>query len=661
MLPHPCLLVNQHTIQAAKENVAAQAWAREIYHQLKLDADKLQAMELPKFETAWWQEAKTKHWKDTYPEEMRHTYFVPRPATDLAWRSALVYQLGGGDTYADQAKRILLHYTSYSFEWQGPDVGMNYSIWGINLLQTYDMIYDRFTLEERAKVDDFFDRMVNAVAKNDEWWIANNPGGKYNNHFAWHKSMMAAYGLFYGKEEWITRALESDQGIRDLMEHGFLDDGIWFESSLNYHFVALSALMNTAQMFRNAGYPLDLFTHKFSNGRTLEDGFSGIVQAAFPDLSLPTIGDCYGGTVRLKGSPFYETASNVYHKPLYAWLVEGMKPTWQSLFYPSLVTTDHSSLITHHAPSIRSRTFSEHGYVILRSIEGADYWGSDSWAAFLNYYLDSVHSHRDKMNLILFGRGRVLAPDPEAHASAQHAFSSQVQRELNRTTICHNTLMVDGRQHNGVAENLSLVDFKRTPQVKTATIADLKGLVYPGVRLQRTLVVTDDYVLDVFQAASDEEHTYDWLFHAIDDEGKTRIHVRGGDGVMGRWGEVSQPERWQDPPWNWLRNPRSVDVSSTWQADWRQGDLRFRLTMLGSPGTEITACDFPKNDKFESPPIPMLIVRRRAKSATFIALYQAERHDLQPAAISTETNDDGLKVTVMVSSKTSTHIIKLLK
>ena len=328
-------------LQAAKENIAARAWAAETYHQLKLDADKLEAMQLPKFETAWWQEAKKRPWRDTYPEEMRHTYFVPRPPTDLAWRSALVYQLGGGEVYADRAKRVLLHYTSYSFEFEGPDLGMNYSIWGINLLWAYDCVYDKCSLDERAKVDDFFDRMVQSVAKNDEWWIANNPGGRYNNHFAWHKSMMAAYGLFYGKDEWVTRAFESDQGIRDLMEHGYLDDGLWFESSLNYHFVAVSALMNTAQMLRNAGHPLDLFTHKFANGRTLEDGFSGIAQIAFPDTSLPTVGDCYGGTVRLKGSPFYETAWDVYHKPLYAWLIQDSKPGFQSLFH-------HSSLITLH-------------------------------------------------------------------------------------------------------------------------------------------------------------------------------------------------------------------------------------------------------------------------------------------------------------------------
>ncbi|MCX6376950.1 MAG: heparinase II/III family protein, partial [Armatimonadetes bacterium] len=305
--------------------------------------------------------------------------------------------------------------------------------------------------------------------------------------------------------------------------------------------------------------------------------------------------------LRVNGA--YETAWQVYRKPLYAWVAQGGRPGLQALFRAeegseskvpssrfqvagskpsdaptSNLTPDTWNLqpATLNPPSVESRVFSEHGYVILRSIEGKEYWDSDSWAAFLSFDLNSVHSHADKMNLILFGRGKTLAPDPEAIASVQHAFSSQVQRELNRSTICHNTLMVDGRGHAGIGEKLSLIDFERSPDVKTATIADLKGLVYPGVKMQRTVIVTDGYVLDVFQAVSETEHTYDWLFHALDDEGKTRMY--GG----------FQPTLLPDvAPWSWLRNPRSAVLDRSWHADWRQGDVRFRLTMLGVTGTEI--------------------------------------------------------------------------
>lgn len=646
MIAHPCLLLNDHRIEVAKSNIAQHEWAQQVYHELRLSADKLKEMQLPKFETAWWQEASKKHYRETHAVVYRHAALVPKPPIDLAWRSALVYSLGGTQEYADRAKNVLLHYTKLRFLAEShPDSGLFYSTWGILAIQAYDMLYHDFTPEERAKVDDFFKRMVWAVADNDDLWIKHNFGGRYNNHMAWHKLMMLSYGLFYGEQKWIDRAMESDQGIRDLIENGFRDEGTWFESSLNYHFVALTALLIAADQMRVSGYPLDLYTHKFAGGRTLEQGFSGILQVAFPDTVVPPIGDTYGGLIRLADVQQYEYAWQAYRKPVYAWLLSksNRKPDYVRLF------REHEPS-DGEAPAVKSRDFPEHGHVMLRSIEGKEYWDSDSWAAFLSYELDSVHAHRDKFDFNLFGRGKLLALDSEARASAAHAFSSQIQRELNRTTVCHNTLMVDGKDHAGIREKLSLLEFRRTREVKTATVADLKGLVYPGVRMQRTIAVTDDYVLDVFQAASDTERTFDWLFHARDDAGRTEMD-----------GEFRPFEFPAGPPWTWLKNPQSAKMDGSWQADWTQGDVRFRLTMLGVPGTEVIRCDFPKNDRFEAPPIPMLMVRRTGKSAVYVALYQAERHDLPPAEVSMSEGNSALRVSVRLLGKTTENTIKLLR
>jgi len=657
MHTHPCLYATRHQLEVAKQNIARYEWAGQTYREIKAEADKLADMELPKFETAWWREAKQKHWHDTYPEINLHTGGVPRPAMDAAFQSALVYRLGGGDAYAGRAKRVLLHYTAYSFEFVHPDVGLNYASWGIQALWAYDMLYDRFTPREREKMDDFFSRMLKAVVENDDWWLAEGLGGRFNNHYTWHKLMMAAYGLFYDKPEWIARAINSDQGIRELMDHGFLDDGLWFESALNYHYTALHGLLPIAWMLRNAGYPLDLFTHKFANGRTLEQGLAGMVQELFPDLTIPQIGDTYGHTVYLPDEQSSEMAWAAYQKPIFGWLMSQKKQPYRAI---SLFREKAPG--SADAPAVASRMFPEHGHVILRSAEGKEYWNSDSWVAFLSYDLDSIHAHHNKLSLILFGRGKVLAQDVNAVASVPHAFSAKVTCELNRTTLCHNTLMVDGTDHACIAEKLSLIEFKPLPEVKTATIGDLKGLVYPGVRMQRTVAVTDAtlrstlrstsaYVLDVFQAASEAEHAFDWLFHTLDDEGKTRIE--------GDFKAVSLPD---SPPWAWLRNARSAKFDGTWKAEWRQGDVRFRLTMLGAPGTEVTLCDFPRNDKFEPPPVPMLMARRQGRTTAFIALYQAERHDLPPVEISASDDPYGmLKIKVTVKGKLLEHLLPKLR
>lgn len=646
MVAHPFLFATPHQLDTAKQNIARYDWAHRVYVQLKADADKLAEMELPQFETAWWQEAKKKPWQEIYPEINHHTGFAVRPAIYAAFQSAVVYRLSGEEVYAERAKRVLLHYTNYKFVFIHPDVGLNYAGWGLHALWTYDLLYDCFTPAERKKIDDFFNRWLSAVVENDEWWVREGLGGRFNNHFTWHKLTMAAYGLFYDKPEWVRRAFDSEQGIRQLMEHGWLDDGLWFESALNYHYTALSGLVCLAWMLRNAGYSLDLFTYEFANGRTLEQGFSAMVQELFPDLTIPQIGDTYGHTIHLPDQQLYDIAWTVYQKPLFGWLVSQKKdsPGIFSLFR-------EVEPKEFEPPTVSTRTFPEHGHVILRSIEGPKYWHSDGWAAFVTYDLDSVHAHRDKLSLILFGRGKVLAQDVNALATASHAFSAKITGELNRTTLSHNTLMVDTKDHALVSEKLSLLEFKNLPEVKTATVADLKGLVYPGVKLQRTVSVTDSYVLDVFQATSAENHTYGWLLHVPSDDGRTAID--------GEFKPVKLPT---EPPWSWLRNAKSLTQDDTWVADWCIADVRFRMTMLGVQDTEVTLCDFPRSDQFDQPSVPMLMVERQGKSAMFIALYQAEQGDLPKAEISVlDDSFDCIKVKVSVAGKDREHLIPRLE
>lgn len=86
MLAHPYLYATQHQLEVAKRNIARCEWAGQTYREIKAEADKLADMELPKFETAWWREAKQKHWHDTYPEINLHTGGVPRPAMNAAFQ-----------------------------------------------------------------------------------------------------------------------------------------------------------------------------------------------------------------------------------------------------------------------------------------------------------------------------------------------------------------------------------------------------------------------------------------------------------------------------------------------------------------------------------------------------------------------------------------------
>lgn len=621
---HPCLITTQAGVELARLRVKEENWAKEALARLKRQADQLASEPLPVFEKDWWEEASKKNWSEIYPEVNHHTNFAVSGAVSSALSAAMAYAAAGDPAHADLVKKVLLHYADYEFFAEHPDVGLNWSIWVSRALMAYDLVYDTIEDSDRRRIDRFFERAVQAVMKNDVWWLRHNPGGLFNNHFAWHKFLIGSYGLFYDREDLVDYALNSDQGIRALIEHGSRDDGLWLESSINYHFTAVQGLVEFARQLANSEHSFDLWNAELANGRRLKALFTGPLQPLFPDLTLPTIGDTYGARLRLDSVNAYYLAYDAYRLPEIAWLLRNrVEMPADALFLPNLPGD-----VVDESPRLFTRLWPEHGYVALRTQEGRNYWEGEGFSAFLSYDSDGIHSHRDKFGLMLFARGSHIAVDPDARSTARHAFSAQIQAELNRSTVCHNTVMVDGLDHRPIPDRLELVDFVNTDSVKMASIADRQGRVYEGVRMMRTFAVTPDYALDVFQVSSDTEHTYDYLFHSLADSGRFDAD-----------GEFTPTDLGENGPWKWLRNAGAASFDSDWSASTAQGSLTARLMMLGEPGTRVITCDFPAKDDFSGTPIPMLIARRTARSTVFVALIQAERGPLPRAAV--ELRDSG--------------------
>lgn len=642
---HPYLLTTRAGVELARQRARQETWAREAVGRLRKHADALEKEQLPVFEKDWWIEASKKRWQDIYPEINNHTNFAVAGPFIRSLDAAMAYAITENPRYARTVRKVLLHYCDYDFFAEHPDVGLNWSVWCTRGLMAYDLVYDTIPEADRAKIDDFFRRAMEAVMKDDQWWLRENPGGLFNNHFAWHKFMIGSYGLFYDKPELVDYAINADQGMRALIEHGTRDDGLWFESSINYHFTAVIAMVEFARQLANAAYPLNLWHHHFANGRSLEQLFRAPINTLFPDETIPTIGDTYGKRLKLGTIASYFAAYDAYEDPAMGWILRTQSRPADALFLrhlpPEFLTP----------PDMRTRVWPEHGYVALRTQEGENYWSGTGYSVFLSYDFDGIHSHRDKFDLIAFGRGAHIAIDPEALSAAKHAFSSQIQGELNRSTVSHNTVMVDSKEHGLIGSKLELAGFVNGAHAKMATIADRQGMVYPGVRMMRTVAATPDYIVDLFQLASDEEHTYDYLYHACDDKG-----------MFGTVGQYEPMDLGANPPWKWLRNARRRTENGAWSVTSQQGKLTTRLTMLGEPGTQVIVCDFPSKEDLSSPPYPMLMARRKAKTTVFAAVLQSERADLPDTKVTISEELHGyLRVSVTCSGKTREFSVARLR
>ena len=314
--------------------------------------------------------------------------------------------------------------------------------------------------------------------------------------------------------------------------------------------------------------------------------------------------------------PDYEILFHQFHEPAYAWLIADRKTRTPQALFSGVI-----DLPPAPPPAQHSRVWPEMGYVALRSNEGTNYWSGRGWSLFATFSGQPVHEHADKLSLILFADGHLWLPDCEAKPSAEHAFSSITQAELNRETICHNTLLVDGRSQRLTGQRLDLLEFTNAPGLQRATFGDLHGRLYDGVRQLRTLIVSDGWVLDFFQAASAAPHEFAWLTH-VDGE--------PAGGALLATNTIPWPS---GAPWSYLREPRGAGaIGQVWEC-FSNGDHTLRLDVLADGPAEIVQCGFPRDDTPASQTLPMRLFKRQGTNAWFLAAYRIVAKPGDPAEL----------------------------
>ncbi len=186
------------------------------------------------------------------------------------------------------------------------------------------------------------------------------------------------------------------------------------------------------------------------------------------------------------------------------------------------------------------------------------------------------------------GKGRLLYPDLE--------LITYEPTWLNWTHegIAHNTLLVD-RQSPRPGPVTTRHDF--TPEAKFFAVS---GSAFVDVQQTRALLLTPDYLADIFRAADTRgrERTFDWVLHGLG-----RLYP--GNPAAYRPTQALLPSYW------WVENERGRTTGTAWQADWVQRSagvtpglqpfgkdwfaqtVGVRLTMLGVLETEVYTGDGP--------------------------------------------------------------------
>ncbi|MED5416092.1 MAG: heparinase II/III family protein [Candidatus Latescibacterota bacterium] len=599
-----------------------------------------------------------------------------------AFRQILAFHLTGRGLYLDSALVDFRCVATAYLRWplvndhtRAAPYGLAESRFTITLARVYDLIAP----EGLAQADRELFQQALALTEETTDRCQHTTCG---NHNTWNLVARLAAGLASGETGLVRDALHGwtfdgvpRYGLIHQLRHDILSDGLHWERTPGYHFYTLMALTDAAAMLANAGVDLwhaELPAQTGDDGRDLHRAYgpdgSKCLKAAFDAPFYATLGNgdfslLYdSGLANLRGvwiwGPLYELAYQAYGDPKYAWLlarIEREYADWSGRDYPQLPMslqppagewdfvllkdaehpTGHFSLDEDCSISLVGThcqgctLFPVTGVSILRNRpEDAAgtavqmFWGPHS----------AGHQSPAALCVDLYGHGRCLSASPQSAG-----YEDPLHKTWVRSTIAHNTVTVDGRPMipydvevdsvwktdgaRGLESDGVLELFQVEGPFKACRASN--EAVYPGIRLDRTLVLTDRIILDLFRVIGTGPHQYDYS-----------MHIGGRPSTATEYASAA-PLR--GIGYDHLNNVRTIRApAGIADLTWETAGSPLRAVLQADEGSEFLLADDPATEKAQAfgalEPLPRssaLVVRSRGDQAMFLSMWSTEAHNLE--------------------------------
>jgi hypothetical protein len=499
----------------------------------------------------------------------------------------LAWQLTGKPVYAEKTRRILnaysaiyptlpIHDNANKIDTRSGARIMSQTLseagWLVPLVFAYDLVRETMPLAERTRFET--DVLRNAAAV-----ISRYQAGK-SNWQSWHNAALLAVGVTVADRDLISKAIDGPGGFKFQLRESITPDGPWYEGAWGYHFFAFEPLMLTLEMAQRAGVAVP-------ESSALKRMLDAPLRNVFPDGTLPNFND--SGIVRLAGSArHYDVGYRLFKDPRHLAVVRGSKRSLDSVMWGA------PSLAASESPKLGSELLPAAGIATLRVRE------SDHTLAIKFGPHGGGHGHFDKLSFVSFANGKHLAADP-----GTQAYAAKTHTTWDKMSVAHNTITVDERTQ---AESTGrLLDWIPLP---SATMIRLSaGPAYPGVELERTIVHTAGYTLDIFEVRSTDSkpHLFDWMYHNY---GKLSSTLE-----FAPYADLPKTGGYQH-----LTEIAAVRTAAMWQTTFSQDQANVRLQMIGAPATTVLSGQGLGPDL--RIPVPFVMARRLGKEAHFAALYE---------------------------------------
>lgn len=504
---------------------------------------------------------------------------------------SLVYAIEGKMEYAQKGIEILMQFADFYPQGTIMRQTLEEAVVLIPLAESYDLLYQVMSEKQRTHIRE---ALLWPAAQ------ALSKSGMGGNWGSWHLSAVGVIGYATRHQRFIDFATEQFKGQ---IKNQLGDDGLWPESVHTYHFYPLNGFLALVEAAANNGD--DLYNWEAKPGKSLKKMFTAPLRYVYPNMQLAAINDGWYSSYLPQDQ--YMMAYRRYDLPEFAWAVQQVARVGKSGAFGDMLDPHYRHVLYGEPlprriakPTFASIDFPVLGISVLR--QGSHLPEDEEMMMTFDYGPFLGHGHPDKMNITLFAKGKLLIPD-----YGTTGYGSPANQFL-KSTPSHNTIVVDGKNQPGTKER-DLVAFVNTTSLKLASARTAE--VTPGSTWIRTVMMMEEYAVVWDRIEGNEEHQYDWFFHA---EGNTLSlpgNAKGDAFIHPGKEEFSYPfimdVRREDQPGN--------SVKARW--DW--GDYGVGLWFMHDREQRIYTSRMPTD---EGKQVPLLILRKNRKNADFVALIK---------------------------------------
>ncbi len=571
---------------------------------------------------------------------------------DTAYYSAFAYLVSHDPDDLALVRQILNAYAAYYPDYP-PHGDIPYNDQGKLFAQTldeavflrklsyaYDIIADHISAGERSAI-------TQNLFRTGAEFLAGHCGNQIHNHEVLIRSQIGVLGLILNDETLIDFALKEKYGLLYQLDHGVLPDGLWFEGSLSYHQYALAAFMAYEIFARHTGYS-NLDNPKYRNMiRKIADFIN-------EDGTLPSLNDHCGVKQHVAPDLATEFGYQYYHdedmlRILNTAYLFQERNNMEAFFFgatqlektadtspdgPSLYSARSLPLVSYHDCQGSGITIFRGPHRRRLILKHAPFGGE--------------HDHYDRLGVEFSAFGEVDCLDlGTVPYGAIHHYG------YFKNSASHNTVTINGKNHPPAL--CSVNDFKATEtECYISASADFSEKVpvpdsfvirqwdpdtYRSVKMNRQILWTEHYWIDVFTVCNPEGFPADWSL--------------GIDGTLASSPEYAVPSAfvWPDePPYGYMKDVRKyitedMDIA---RLDFACGSSHLQMFCCCN-GKELLSAKAPNNPPSRT--LQKVILRSREKRIVFISVMEAYKESPTVHTVEAEVSDDMTEAVVSVNGK----------